>query len=92
MTRKAGTAVERNRIRRRLREVVRLTAAGLLRPGNDYVLIGRRAALDLPFDRLTKDLLGALSRVHRGRRPGHGGKAPGPMQRNEAPADGENVR
>ena len=46
VSRKVGTAVERNRVRRRLREIVRLTGkdAGL-HDGNDYVLVGRRAAL-----------------------------------------------
>ncbi|EJW09702.1 Ribonuclease P protein component [Rhodovulum sp. PH10] len=68
VTKKVGTAVERNRVRRRLREVVRLSAAGLLRPGSDYVVIGRRAALDLPFERCRADFVAALGRVHRGRR------------------------
>jgi ribonuclease P protein component len=68
VTKKVGTAVERNRVRRRLREVVRLSAAGLLQPGKDYVVIGRRAALALPFDRCLADFAGALRRVHRVRR------------------------
>lgn len=68
VTKKTGTAVERNRVRRRLREIVRLSAADRLHPGKDYVLVGRRAALDLPFERLTDDFLGALARVHRGQR------------------------
>jgi ribonuclease P protein component len=68
VSKKVGTAVERNRVRRRLCETVRLSAAGRLHSGKDYVLIGRRAALDLPFDRLCADFLGALARVHRGRR------------------------
>jgi len=50
-SRKVGNAVERNRARRRLREVVRLSSPDRLRPGYDYVLIARRAALDLPFER-----------------------------------------
>jgi ribonuclease P protein component len=58
VSRKVGNAVERNRVRRRLREVVRLSAPGRLRQGYDYVLIGRRAALDWPFDRLMRDLRG----------------------------------
>ncbi|NVO15413.1 MAG: ribonuclease P protein component [Rhodoplanes sp.] len=65
VTKKVGTAVERNRVRRRLREVVRLSAAGRLRNGNDYVMIGRRAALDRPFDRCVADFIGAIKRVHR---------------------------
>ena len=68
VTRKIGNAVVRNRIRRRLREVVRLSVADAALPGTDYVLIGRRAALSRPFDRLVEDLrsgLGAIARPDR---------------------------
>ncbi len=80
VSKKVGGAVERNRVRRRLREIVRLSAAEPLRVGNDYVLIGRRAALELPFDRLMKDFAGALARVHR-----RGGTRP---RQRAAPATG----
>ena len=63
VTKKVGNAVERNRIRRRLKEIVSLSAAGRLQLGHDYVLIGRRAALDLPFDRMNDDFAGALRRL-----------------------------
>ena len=66
VSRQVGTAVERNRVRRRLREVVRRADADDIRPGHDYVLVARRAALTEPFDRLTADLSGALRRLAAG--------------------------
>jgi ribonuclease P protein component len=63
LSRKVGTAVERNRVRRRLKEVVRLSAATGLPAGHDYVLIGRRAALSMPFDQITEDFARALRRL-----------------------------
>jgi len=68
VSRKVGNAVERNRARRRLREVVRLCDAERFKAGNDYVLIGRRPALELPFDRLVDDFARALARVNQQRR------------------------
>jgi ribonuclease P protein component len=66
VSKKVGNAVERNRVRRRLREIVR-SGASRMRSGHDYVLIGRRAALKLPFTRIAQDFEGALHRVHAGR-------------------------
>jgi len=83
VSKKVGNAVERNRVRRRLREVVRLAPQERVRPGHDYVLIGRRAALTLPFERMIEDFDRALRRAHaaetagvqRGGRKVSGGKA-----------------
>ncbi len=56
VTKKLGCAVIRNRIRRRLREVCRLELSDCAVPGYDYVLIGRKATFDRPFDQLLGDL------------------------------------
>jgi len=69
VSKKVGNAPERNRVRRRLREMVRLSPAEM-RQGYDYVLIGRRAALGLPFERLVEDFMRALNRVHTGKSTG----------------------
>ena len=65
VSKKVGNAVERNRVRRRLREVVRLSPPARMRPGHDYVLIGRRAALNAPFERIERGVRpGAAARAH----------------------------
>lgn len=56
VTKKIGNAVVRNRIRRRLREAVRKAEPSAAK-ATDYVLVGRRAALTLTFERLVTDLL-----------------------------------
>ena len=61
--RTAKKAVERNRIRRRLKEGVRLVAPEHARPGRDYVLVGRREALTEPFALIRAALADALERA-----------------------------
>jgi ribonuclease P protein component len=65
VTKKVGTATERNRVRRRLREMVRL--AGVIAPPSprDYVIVGRRAALDHEFSVMIEDFRSALMRLTR---------------------------
>jgi len=65
VTRKNGTATERNRIRRRLRELVKRLDAISMRPHSDYVLVGRRAALNRDFATMFEDLRSALHRLDR---------------------------
>jgi ribonuclease P protein component len=67
-TRKIGGAVERNRIRRRLKEAVRLTKSLEARVDHDYVLVARRAALRRQFDLLCDELRRAFAAVHAGKR------------------------
>lgn len=68
VSRKVGNAVERNRVRRRLRELVRLKSGDALRAGHDYVLVGRRAALSTAFSDLAADYDRAITRLHTMRR------------------------
>jgi ribonuclease P protein component len=63
VTRKNGTATERNRIRRRLRELVKQLGGISMRPHSDYVLVGRRAALQRDFATMLDDLRSALHRL-----------------------------
>src|SRR4051795_10982290 len=65
VTKKIGTATERNRIRRRLRELVKRVDPITMRPHSDYVLVGRRAALNRDFATMLDDLRSALHRLER---------------------------
>ena len=64
VTKKLGTAVTRNRIKRRLREAARLSLGTEARQGYDYVLIGRAAGLKRPFSGLQNDITTALKKLH----------------------------
>jgi ribonuclease P protein component len=76
VSKKVGNAVERNRVRRRLREIVRHAAPDATRPGHDYVIVGRRGGLSAPFSGLLEDLTSALRLLSEGR-----SKATGPELR-----------
>lgn len=65
VTKKIGNSVVRNRIRRRLKEAVRLQGVLVASPDTDYVLVGRQPALDMPFSDLVADLLSALKAASR---------------------------
>jgi len=64
VSRKTGGAVERNRIRRRLRHAMRQIAPLSARAGHDYVIIARRQVLGAPFPVLLNELKSAFGRVH----------------------------
>ena len=73
VTKKTGNAPERNRIRRRLREAIRRAGADFVGIGGDFVIIGRREALTVPFDSLVEGLAEAIRRLAKG-----GGQPPRP--------------
>lgn len=62
-SRKVGKAVQRNRARRRLRALAQEVMADRAAPGHDYVLIGRTATIDRPWESLRRDLISALGRL-----------------------------
>jgi ribonuclease P protein component len=64
VTKKVGDAVVRNRIRRRLKEALRLSNSLEARVDHDYVVMARREALSRRFDLLIADLARAFSAVH----------------------------
>ncbi len=64
VTKKVGNSVVRNRIRRRLREALRLADHALPRERHDYVLVARIEALNAPFDELRGELARALTNIH----------------------------
>jgi ribonuclease P protein component len=70
VSRRVRGAVERNRIRRRLREAARQAQQGdwsgtVVGTNHDVVLIGRPAALDAPWGVVEAEVGAALARVRR---------------------------
>jgi ribonuclease P protein component len=63
-TKTLGSAVVRNRARRRLKEAVRLAGGHHAAEGYDYVLIAREGTVQRPFPELIRDLERALAKVH----------------------------
>ncbi|MFN7709360.1 MAG: ribonuclease P protein component [Holosporales bacterium] len=64
-SRRLGGAVDRNRAKRRLRELIRRHLGDLGWVGYDYGFIARKAVLNSPFEALEKDLKWALGHLHR---------------------------
>ena len=69
VTKKHGYAVERNRMRRRLKEAVRLHAGFAMQPGHDYVVVARRDVLTASFDELAAELKTRVETRPKHRRP-----------------------
>ncbi len=65
VTKKVGNSVQRNRIRRRLREALRRVSALEALPDHDYVLMAREAALTRNFEALVGDVGRAFALMRR---------------------------
>ncbi|TCS65005.1 ribonuclease P protein component [Varunaivibrio sulfuroxidans] len=63
VSKKVGNAVERNRVRRRLRVAAQTVIGVHGAPGRDFVVIGRKNALKRSFAALLKDMETALKKL-----------------------------
>lgn len=79
VTRKIGSAVTRNRARRRLREAARAILPEVAAPGCDYVLVARQGTIGRPYAELVGDLKSALT-VLAAKRPPASASAPGSLK------------
>ena len=62
VSKKLGGAVVRNRIRRRLREIVRLNS-GCMKQGYDLILVARSRAVNADYQKLEKDTLSCFGQL-----------------------------
>jgi ribonuclease P protein component len=63
VTKQVGNSPQRNRIRRRLRAAAK-ACENRFEPQHDYVLVGRREALSMPFSQLVDELAASISKIH----------------------------
>jgi ribonuclease P protein component len=71
VTKRVAKAVGRNRIRRRLKEALRLSGALAATKGCDYVFVARREALAASFPELEAQMAEAFRRLSRARAKTH---------------------
>ncbi|MDG6079012.1 ribonuclease P protein component [Erythrobacter litoralis] len=67
VTKKIGNAVVRNRMKRRFRDLLRVSLPELGLPDHDHVLIGRETGVEREFSKLAEELRAALSRAAHGK-------------------------
>ncbi len=75
-----SSAVKRNRIRRRLKEAMRLDAMMTASQGMDFVIVARPDALITPFQRIQSELTRAFARAISPVDPAKRDRAPAPPQ------------
>ncbi len=63
VSKKLGNAVTRNRVRRRLREIMRLNQNRLLQ-GYDLIVVARSRAVNTEYGRLETDVLHCCEQLH----------------------------
>lgn len=80
VTKKVGRATKRNRIRRRLKEALRLMPDQPARPGHDYVFVARIDALTMGFAAIQNEISRAFART------GQSGKVSARPRARPAPA------
>ena len=76
VTKKIGNAVVRNRMKRRLRELLRAALPEKGLPDHDHVLIGRAGGVERDFHLMAEELDKALSRAAEGKGDSARGRRP----------------
>lgn len=64
VSKKNGNSVQRNRIKRRLREAAKSGFLEFANSDNDYAIIAKPGAINRPFNKLEDDLRIALNSLH----------------------------